>query len=76
MKNLFLVLACASLLVLSLSSCGDSKPERPRTKPVTDGVKETLDYGGTVGRAYNQSKDRIQNLNEEHNRQLEQFLEE
>lgn len=60
-------------LVCVLSSCG--KPESGKA-PVTDGVKETLDYGGTVGRTYNQSKEKLQKINQEQNRQLEEALEE
>lgn len=60
-------------LVCVLSSCG--KPESGKA-PVTDGVKETLDYGSTVGRTYNQSKEKLQKINQEQNRQLEEALEE
>ncbi len=65
------VLLLGALLLGVLPSCGKSESGKP---PVTDGVKETLDYGGTVGKSYNQSKEKIQNLNEEHNRQLEDAL--
>ncbi|MGN0866075.1 MAG: hypothetical protein ACI4SG_00140 [Oligosphaeraceae bacterium] len=72
LKSLMAILLGAVLLGV-LPSCGNSDSGKP---PVTDGVKETLDYGGTVGRTYNKSKEKIQNLNEEHNRQLEDALQE
>ncbi|GEM_PF-6340607 len=47
-----------------------------QTKPVTDGVMQTLDYGVSVGKAYNNSKQKIKNINQQHNQQLEDALKE
>ena len=70
-KNVGILLALVLFaFAFSLVSC--TKKE----KPVTDGVAETLDYGATVGRSYNKSKDKIQQINADHNRELEKALEE
>lgn len=70
-KNVGILLALVLFaFAFSLVSC--TKQE----KPVTDGVAETLDYGATVGRSYNKSKDMIQQINADHNRELEKALEE
>jgi len=52
---------------------GGWKPGQ-QTKPVTDGVTQTLDYGASVGRAYNNSKQKIKDINQQHNRELEDAL--
>lgn len=75
MKYSWMVLAFAALFALLVCGC-DSKQEAKGGSSIKQEVSDTIDYGigVTQTRALKKAQQQVQQLNEQHNQELEEAL--
>ena len=76
MKKTLMFLVLASLLAFSVAGCGDSKQEPSGGSSIKQEISDTVDYGigVTQTRALKKAQQQVQQLNEQHNKELEDAL--